>query len=125
MLNAQEMSTNAPAASQDSPLTPRPENVSLRLNAPTVKNSSKEHALPSVTLATTSMRASASMEVASTGTLPTTSEVVSDQPQLAHLQDPPATPTSMFKTDSVLAHVWAAPTPTQPPESVWPAQPTV
>ena len=102
MLNAQEMSVNVQAVSQDTPLTPRPESVFLRLSAPTVRNYSKVAALPSVKLATTSTRASASTEAALMDMFPTISQVAFDQ-LLQAQQDPTATSTNTSRTDNVSA----------------------
>ena len=74
--NAQETSTTAPVAFQDTLLTPEPKNALLKLNAPTAKNSTKEPVPQSVTPVSTSTKESASMEVASMAMPPTTSEAV-------------------------------------------------
>ena len=73
-LSAQETSTTAQVAFQDTPLTPEPKNALLKLNAPTVKNSTKEPAPPFATPVSTSMKESASTEVASTAMPPMSSE---------------------------------------------------
>ena len=121
-LNVLEISTNAPAASQDTQSTPKPEDVLLKLDAPMVKNSSKVPALKFVIPVTSSMKVSVSMEDASMDTLPTTSEVAFDQPHQLP-QDLAAMLTNTSKTNNVLDHAQEAPILTPSPDNVFPAQP--
>ena len=123
VLNAQETSTTAQNVSQDSQLTQDQENVFLKQNAPTVKNSIKEPALLSAIQDSTSTKESVSMEDVSMDMLLTPSEDVSDH--LPNPQDQTATSTNTSKTDNVSELARADSTLTQPPKIVWPALPTV
>ena len=102
VLNAQVMSITAQNVFQDSLLTQEQENALQKLAALTVKNTAKELVLPSVMLASTSMKESVFTEDASMVMLLMLMEVALDQ--LQFLQDLLATSTNTFKMDNVLVH---------------------
>ena len=102
VLNAQVMSITAQNVFQDSLLTQEQENALQKLAALTVKNTAKELVLPSVMLASTSMKEFVFMEDVSMVMLLMLMEVVLDQ--LQFLQDLLATSTNTFKMDNVLVH---------------------
>ena len=103
VLNVQVMSITAQNVFQDSLLTQEQENALQKLAALTVKNTAKELVLPSVMLASTSMKESVFTEDASMVMLLMLMEVALDQ--LQFLQDLLATSTNTFKMDNVLVHV--------------------
>ena len=96
------MSITAQNVFQDSLLTQEQENALQKLAALTVKNTAKELVLPSVMLASTSMKESVFTEDASMVMLLMLMEVALDQ--LQFLQDLLATSTNTFKMDNVLVH---------------------
>ena len=104
-LNAQEMLTTVLNVSQDSQLIQDQENVLLKQNAPTVKNSIKELALLFAIQDSISTKEFVYTEDVLTDMLLTPSEDVSDH--LPNPQDQTAISTNIFKMDNVLEPVRA------------------
>jgi len=122
VLNAQEISTSAQAASQDTRSTPSQESVSRRLNAPTVRSSATDSASASVTTDSSSMRASASMEAVSLATPRTTMEDVPGKSRTPEQVDTSASQPSSSSMGSVSEHAGTGPTLTTLQDSAFPAQ---
>ena len=126
MPNAQVMSTDALNVSLVTQLTPKPKNALPRHDAPTVKTSDRTVVLISAIQVSISSKECAFMVDVSKDTLPTETEVASDQqPNQLQAKPWPAAETNSFRMDNVWAPVLLNTTLTQSQENVSPALLTV
>lgn len=125
VLNAQEISTNVPAVSQDTQLTLNQEDASLKLSALTARSSVMDNVSIFVMPDSSSIKASASMEDVSLDTLRIIMEDVPDSSKAPDKPDLSVNLLSSSSMDSALELVQTRLTLTTLQDNVFPAQPTV